>query len=29
MVMVIAETMDKDKALKFIEEVFIEKGRWG
>jgi hypothetical protein len=28
-IMVIAETMDKEKALQFIEKVFIDKGRWG
>ena|GEM_PF-2592647 len=29
MIMVIAETMDKDKALQFFEKVFMQKGRWG
>jgi hypothetical protein len=28
LIMNIAETMDKDRALRFFEKVFIEKGRW-
>ena len=28
LIMSIAETMDKNRALQFIE-VFIKKGRWG